>query len=303
MTLELSVPFTGAVYSRSFEGEVDVIDGSTLLVRGRMRDQVHDIEHTWMLKTPDYEVLEASARQGGEDTAPVCKYYRDIRGVRVGRGFSKRILEALRDAPGAHQHLLLAVEMARLGPQVYQFPPGFEERFERRPEVLSADALLQWEKDRTYMASLPDSCYTYRDANEALFETRPITVTFGAELTRPEPGTKRVFWRTKELSIQAAMGGYACESRMQDALHDIGVGFHLDPEGTVSGAYSSGARLPYRGLCEEPQRRVAGLNGVSLSAQFIGQLADHVGGSHGCTHLFDLSTDCLKLFRFEAPAG
>lgn len=297
MTLELTVPLDGAGYSRSFEGEIDVIDRSRLAVRGRMRDRRLDLEHHWLLATPDYEILEGSAWQHEGGAAQPCERYAGIRGARIGRGFSKRVLEALGESPAAQQHLLLAIDMARLGQQIYQFPPGFEEGFQRRPDVRSADALVSWEKDRAYMGALAESCYTYRDASAELFRTREIVCTFGAELTHPAPGTKRAFWRRKQLSIQALPDGFACESRMEDSLHDIVIGFHLDREGLVSQARSHGARLPYRGLCDEPQRRTARLDGVRLTAQFINQLAEHVGGAQGCTHLFDLSADCLRLFR------
>lgn len=297
MAIELIVPLADAGYLRTFEGEVDVIDATTLRVRGRLQDHVTDLQHGWVLRTPEYEVLEASAQQHNGGTAHECAGYRDIRGVRIGRGFSKRILEALGEDRAAQQHLLLALEMARLGQQVYQFPPGFEEAFAPRADVASAEALLQWEKDRAYMASLGESCHTYRNASAELFKTRPITVTFGAELTRPAPGTRRAFWRRKNLCIRPAGDGFECENHMEDSLHDIAVGFHLSRDGIVSQPRSSGARLPYQGLCDDPHGRMARLDGLRLTPQFIGQLAEHVGGAQGCTHLFDLSTDCLKLFR------
>ena len=305
MTLEPTVPLPGGEYLRGFDAEIDIVDEGQIFVRGRMRDHRLDLEHTWLLATPEYEVLEAGAVQhaGRADhlSPHLCARYAAIKGVRIGRGFSKRILDALgEDLPGKQEHLLLAIEMARVGQQVYQFPTGFEERFHRNPDVVSPDALLSWEKDRAYMGALADSCYTYRDASAALFASRRIVSIVGPQVTNPAPGTRRAFWRRKRLAIRKAEQGgaaFQCESAMEDPLHDIAIGFRLGIDGTVSGAQSHAARVPYSGLCEDPHGRTASLDGLRLTAAFVGQLADHVGGAKGCTHLFDLSVDCLRLFR------
>lgn len=291
-------------YLRGFDAEIDVLDAGRIAVRGRMRDHCCDLEHKWVLATPANEVLEAEAIQHAGAAAvlspALCARYAAIKGVRIGRGFSRRILDALgEDLPGSRTHLLLAIEMARVGQQLYQFAPGFESKFQRNAQVRSADALLSWEKDRAYMEGLPESCYTYRAASAALFKTRNIVSIVGPAITQAAPGTPRAFWRRKRLSIrQAEQGGgtFLCESAMEDPLHDILVGFRLGPEGTVSEAYSRAVRLPYSGLCEDAQGRMARLNGLQLTREFAAELAEHVGGTQGCAHLFDLSVDCLRLF-------
>src|SRR5262249_11528191 len=118
----------------------------------------------------------------------------------------------------------------------------------------------------------------------------------------PQPGEKRVFWRTKRLSIELTSKtnwGYACESTMDDRIHDIRIGFDLSREGVISNAQSRGLRLPDHGICDDAQLRTHGLNGLRGTSGFMAQFAEHVGGVTGCTHLFDLSIDCLRLFRFE----
>src|SRR5262249_37424473 len=115
---------------------------------------------------------------------------------------------------------------------------------------------------------------------------------------------KRVFWRSKQISVSLRQGAggvvfYACESAMNDRIHDIKIGFDLSGEGVISNAESRGLRLPYHGICEDAQLRTPELNGMRVSAGFILQFANRVGGSQGCTHLFDLSMDVLRLFRFN----
>ena len=136
------------------------------------------------------------------------------------------------------------------------------------------------------------------DESAELFEKREIRCGFDHKLTRPQPGDRRVFWRSKRLEIDLLeSGAYACRSAMEDAIHDIEVRFTLGRDGVVSEAASRGLRLPYQGLCEDAQARTEGLNGLRVTSGFIREFADRVGGAQGCTHLFDLSIDCLRLFR------
>src|SRR5262249_37150100 len=163
----------------------------------------------------------------------------------------KRILTALGDLAGAQEHLFLAIEMARVGQQVYQFPPEFESQFAaNESSSQSESARLSWMKDRAYMTDLANSCYTYRDESAALFATREVRLGFGADLYTPKPGDKRVFWRNKQISVSIKQDPdgndlYACESAMEDRIHDIKIGFDLSDDGVISNAQSRGLRLPY----------------------------------------------------------
>lgn len=302
MTIATAFSVPPAGYERTFEAEIDVLAENELLVRGSMRDHRFAFEHVWRLRTPAYEVLEASARQLAGDEAQfqpeLCTRYANIRGVKIGRGFSKHILTALGNLPGQPEHLLLAIEMARVGQQVYQYTPEFEAQFPPRGDGENEIARVAWLKDRAYM-SLANTCYAYRDESLALFDNRPVRCGFDAELTRPQPGDRRVFWRNKRILIQETENGFVCESAMEDRIHDIKIEFALSNMGLISNAWSRGLRLPYHGICEDPHQRTAGLNGVQVTAAFVQQFAEQVGGASGCTHLFDLSIDVLRLFKFN----
>lgn len=301
--MELSIPLSHTNYQRTFSAEIDVLTENELFVRGSMRDHRFAFEHAWKLRTPEYEIIEGAARQlKGEFDPRLCERYAGVKGARIGRGFSKRVLSALGDSPGAQEHLLTAIEMARVGQQVYQYTPEFEAQFPSSDGDTTEAARIAWMKDRAYMG-LADTCYAYRDESESLFASREVRCGFGAELTRPKPGDKRVFWRNKRLAIELKVGGnggtvYACESAMEDRIHDIRIGFDLSSEGVVSNAWSSGARLPYHGICEDPHLRTQALNGLKVTGAFVGQFAEHIGGAQGCAHLFDLSIDVLRLFKF-----
>lgn len=300
--MRLSIPLSSSSYLRTFEAEIDVTADNEIFVRGVMSDYRFAFEHTWRVRTPVYEVLEATAEQiAGDKTdfdLELCRRYADIAGVTIGRGFSKRIVSALGDLPGANQHLLMAIEMARVAQQVYQYKPEFEARFPVAASGTTEAAHIAWLKDRAYM-NLANSCFAYRDESDELFRSREVRCGFDSGVTRPEPGDKRVFWRNKSLSINLTNSGYECESLMEDRIHDIKISFDLSRKGVISNARSRGLRLPYQGICEDAHLRTPGLDGLQVTASFIGQFADQVGGASGCTHLFDLSIDCLRLFSFD----
>jgi hypothetical protein len=304
MSIAPSVPVPASGYERTFAAEIDVLATNELLVRGQMRDHRFSFEHVWRVRTPAYEVIEASAQQLAGDAAQfdsaLCARYAKICGVKIGRGFSKRILTELGELPGAQEHLLTAIEMARVGQQVYQYTPEFEAQFQPQNDSATEAARIAWLKDRAYI-DLANSCYTYRDASAELFANREVRCGFSIDLTRPQPGDKRAFWRNKRLSIkpQAGLAAYTCESAMEDRIHDIKISFALSDDGVISQAESRGLRLPYHGICEDPQQRTPGLNGLRATPAFVAQFAEHVGGANGCTHLFDLSIDVLRLFKFS----
>ena len=306
MSIECSIAIPAEGYLRTFESEIDVLAENELLVRGVMSDHRFAFEHRWTVRVPDYEVIAASAWQiAGEQSQfrpELCERYAGIAGVGIGRGFSKRIVAALGDLPGAQEHLLTAIEMARIAQQVYQYTPEFEAQFPVVTGSGSQAAHVAWLKDRAYM-NLANSCYAYRDESEALFASREVRCGFDPSLTRPQPGERRVFWRTKRVSIELTNHGYACEGAMDDRIHDIKIGFDLSRNGVISNARSRGLRVPYHGICEDAQLRTPGLNGLQVTPAFIAQFAGQVGGASGCTHLFDLSIDCLRLFKFDAGAA
>ncbi|HEX5084196.1 MAG TPA: DUF2889 domain-containing protein [Blastocatellia bacterium] len=303
MAIELSIPLSNSKYRRTFSSEIDVPAENVSLARGSMRDHRFAFEHVWKIRTPEYEVIEASARQiEGEFDPRLCERYAGVKGVRIGRGFSKRVLSELGDLPGAQEHLLTAIEMARVGQQVYHYTAEFEARFPSGGSPAEY-ARIAWLKDRAYMG-LANTCYAYRDESEGLFTSREVRCGFDAKLTRPKPGDKRVFWRNKRVEIEMKKGVngeaiYACESAMEDAVHDIRIGFDLSSDGVISNARSRGARLPYHGLCEDPHLRTPKLEGLKVTGVFVAQFAEHVGGAQGCAHLFDLSIDVLRLFSFD----
>lgn len=302
----VSVPDHG--YVRTFAADIDYLEDATMRVRGTQLDHQHRLEYTWVVRLPNYEILSASAHHiAGEPTVlspELLVRCGALRGMCTTQGLTKTVRAALGDLPGHQEHLAMAIEMARVSLQGFPVPKGDHERFASLAETVppgpSRVARMAWERDRAGWPWICNSCYTYRDESAALFAERQVRC-FDLDQISPTPGQKRFFWRTKQLRIVPLPdgSGYSCHNAMNDTFHALAVTFAIDADGTVRTATSEWQRLAFTGICEEPQARTPGLNGKKLDKNYARVLADHVGGRSGCSHLFDLSVDCLRFFQWR----
>lgn len=306
---EPSCPLPDSGYVRRFAAEIDYLEDRTMRVRGVQTDHRHGLEYVWRVCLPAYAILHASARCLSGEPAVVSPDLLSrctaIQGAQASQGFSKIMRTALGDLPGCQEHLALAIEMARVSLQGFPVPKGDHERFASAAAALppgpSRVARMAWERDRTDWSWICNSCYAYRDESARLFAEREVKC-FDLDLASPEPGQHRFFWRTKRLQIakRPDSQGFWCQNDMNDTFHELGVSFAIDPDGTVNAATSQSQRLAFTGICEDTQTRTPGLVGKKLDKSYARLLADHVGGRSGCSHLFDLSVDCVRFFQWRA---
>ena len=302
------LPLPSHDYIRSFEAEIDYLEDATLRIRGVQTDHQHTLAYDWVVRFPDYQVLRASARHlSGEPTVlspQLLSRCAALQGTHTSQGFTKSVRATLGELPGHQQHLALAIDMARVSLQAFPVPKGDHERFAASaaglPPGPSRVARMAWERDRVDLPEICNSCYAYRDESAALFEQRTVNC-FNLDLASPEPGQKRFFWRKKRLQITERPdgSGFSCRNDMDDTFHQLGVSFDIQADGTISAAASRWQRLAYEGICEESQARTPGLIGKKLDKGYARLLADHVGGRSGCSHLFDLSVDCVRFFQWR----
>jgi hypothetical protein len=116
------------------------------------------------------------------------------------------------------------------------------------------------------------------------------------DLYSPRPGQPKVFERRKVARLERADG----RLRLFHSMHDNVHGFELTCEvdlatGTVTRAEHVTPRLPYMGVCSEPQRRLAALVGETVDAGLRKRIQGMLGGQGGCAQLYDLTADLLKL--------
>ena len=243
------------------------------------------------LPSPSYEIREASARSlAGTIDASVLDGVAKLAGVRMVGGLTRRLAEAAGGGAGATLVRDAVIEIARLARQVAKLPRPRAER------AAAGDPLECWELDTTGWVDLPDSCFTYSEAGRALFDTRTVTTPMQADLYSPRPGQRRVFERRKVVRLERVDGRLRLVHSMDDNMHGFEVTYEIDPASSrIVHASSVTSRLPYQGICSEPQRKLSSMLGETVDASIARRIQTSLGGSSGCAQLYDLTSDLLKL--------
>ncbi|OLB38374.1 MAG: hypothetical protein AUG14_08165 [Candidatus Rokubacteria bacterium 13_1_20CM_2_68_19] len=280
-----------ASYERTMEGWTDDADGDALAHTVRLTDADRQIELRAVTTTsPTYEIRHASCRVLGGDVASVGAGIASLCGARMIAGFTRRVAEAVGNGAGAAFVVDAAIEVARLARQVAKLPRDQAER------AASGDALDCWELDTTGWIDLPDSCFTYSAAGRSLFGTRPIATPMQPDLYSPRRGQQRVFVRRKVARLTSLDGRLVLFHSMHDNVHGFEITYELDAAtGRVLRAEHVTPKLPYMGICSEPQRRINTLVGEIADDGLRKRLGPLIGGASGCAQLYDLTADVLKL--------
>ncbi len=278
-------------YERVMEGWTDDAPDDALAHTVRLRDPDRAVELTAVCTvSPEYAIRRASARVLGGAVDPlVAQAMSGLAGLRMVSGFTRRAADLAGRGEGAAFVVDAAVEVARLARQVTRVP-------RERAEQAVGDPWRCWQLDTTAWVDLLDSCFTYSAAGRALFATRRVTTPMHADLYSPRPGQPRVFVRRKVARLERQDG----RLRLFHAMHDNVHGFELHLEvdlasGRIVHAEQVTLRLPYEGICTEPQRRLAALVGETLDEGIRKRIGPLIGGAAGCAQLYDLTADLLKL--------
>jgi hypothetical protein len=213
-----------------------------------------------------------------------------LAGVRMIAGLTRTVAVVVGGGAGTPLIVDAAVEVARLSRQVARFPRARAER------AANGDPWECWQLDTSGWIDLPDSCFTYSEAGRALFGTRTITTPMQPDLYSPRPGQARVFVRRKVGRVERLDDRLRLFHSMHDNVHGFELTYELDvATGRILRADSVTSRLPYAGICSEPQGKIKTLIGETVDAGLRKRLSAHVGGTSGCAQLFDLTADLLKL--------
>ena len=279
-------------YERVTEGVTDNSHEDAFTHTVRLADPDRAVELSVVASPPpEYAIREARVRAvAGDLDAAVGAAVPSLAGVRMVGGFTRTVAGAVGGAPGAALVVDAAIEVARLSRQVTKFP---RERAER---AASGDPLACWELDTTGWVDLPDSCFTYSAEGRALFATRTVTTPMVPDLYSPRPGQARVFVRHKVARLERLERRLRLFHSMHDSVHGFELTYDIDAaSGRIVRADSVTSRLPYAGICSEPQGKIKALLGETVDAGLRKRLSAHVGGSGGCAQLFDLTADLLKM--------
>ena len=281
-----------ARYERVGDGVTDNThpDAFTHTVRLGDSDRVIEVSVV-ATPSPDYLIREARAQAHGGDVDPaVIAGVATLAGARMVGGFTRAVADAVGRGAGAALVVDAMIEVARLARQVAKLPREHAER------AWSGDPLDCWLLDTSGWIDLPDSCFTYSDAGRALFGTRTIATPMQPDLYSPRPGQARVFVRRKVARIERVERGLRLFHSMHDNVHGFDLTYEIDAvTGRITRADSVVSRLPYAGICSEPQAKIKNLLGETMDAGLRKRVSAHVGGVGGCAQLFDLTADLLKL--------
>lgn len=278
-------------YERVMDGWTDDAPGDALAHTVALRDDDRAVEVTVVaLPSPTYEIRHARCRvQAGEVAGDAAQGVARLAGACMVGGFTRRAADATGGGAGAGLIVDAAVEIARLARQVTKVP-------RERALRTAGDPDECWRLDTTAWTDLPDSCFTYSAAGRALFGTRPVTSPMTPDLYSPRPGQRRVFERRKHAWLERRGGRLALFHAMHDNVHGFEISLEIDlAAGRIVRAEHITPRLPYLGICSEPQARLASLVGETVDEGLRKRLGQTLGGSGGCAQLYDLTVDLVKL--------
>ena len=282
-------------YERSMEGWVDNTHDDAFTHTVRLTDDDAAVELVAVCTpSPRYEVREAVARVlvGAADPA-AAERFGQLAGARMVAGFSRRLAELAGSGPGSRLLMDAGIEIARLARQATKLPR------EATAGLLAGGARACWDLDTTGWIDLPGSCFTYSAAGRALLETRVVSTPMVADLYSPSPGARRIFVRKKVMRLVRTGSRLHLFHSMHDNVHGFDLHVEIDLEtGTVTAADSITSRLPYQGICTEPQGMIGSLVGQPADGELRKRIQTQLGGESGCAQLYDLTADLLKLLSF-----
>jgi hypothetical protein len=246
---------------------------------------------------PGYEIRAARLRVlAGDVGAATEAGVARLGGTRMVAGFGRRLGERLGDGADAALVIDAAMEIARLARQVAKLPAAVT------AAIAPDDGAACRRLDLESWADLPGSCFTYSEAGGALLASRPVVPTLAPSFYTPAPGAERVFVRRKLARLVRTGERLDCFSAMHDDVHGFDLHYVIDlASGRVVAADSVVSRLPYRGLCDEPQARLRSMIGEPVDALLRKRSQTLLGGEAGCAQLYDLTGDVLKLLDPGAP--
>ena len=279
-------------YERVMDGRVDNTHDDAFTHTVEITDPDGAVEVSLVCTpSPGYEIRSARARaRAGAVDPGIAADFPALAGTRMVGGFTKRLVELSGPRPGAGLFVDAGIEAARLARQVAKLPAAALARLD------PADPLSCWQLDTTGWVDLPDSCFTYSPAGRALFGTRPVSTPMVSALYRPPPGATGVFTRRKVARLVLTSPRLHLFHSMHDNVHGFDLHYEVDLDrGVIVAADSVSSRLPYAGICTEPQGRIRSLVEQPVDALLRKRIQTLLGGSAGCAQLYDLTADLLKL--------
>ena len=163
-----------ATFSRSINVEMDWLDDSSFEIRGALDDNVHSLTARFKISFPDFVVSEASGELTRMPYPGICTgsvtALQGFIGEKIGRGFRRRAGEIVGGAESCNHLHTLVTNMAACAFQMNYLAA------KQRPEAEAALRELDNDPARkrllvmNWMPQLRNSCYTFSEAADTLFQ-------------------------------------------------------------------------------------------------------------------------------------
>jgi DUF2889 family protein len=279
-------------YERVMDGWVDNTHDDAFTHTVVLRDDDQALELSVVAEpSPSYLIQEARCRRvAGALDPPLMASIERLAGTAMIGGLSRRVAELTGPGPGGAFVLGAVVEVARLARQTAKLPRELAAR------AAGGNARECWQLDMAGWVDLPNSCFTYTEAGRSLFGSRTVSTPMQPDLYSSRVGQRRVFERKKVARLERRNGRLALFHSMHDNVHGFEITYEIDlATGTIVRAEHATPRLPYMGICSEPQRKITALVGERADDGLRRRIQSHLGGETGCAQLYDLTSDLLKL--------
>jgi hypothetical protein len=281
-----------ARYERVMHGWVDNLHEDALTHTVRLSDDDRGLEVTVVARpSPTYLIHEARLTPLTGDVAPsVVAGFAKLADAALVGGLTRQVATLVGEGAGGALAVDATIEVGRLARQVAKMPRAEAER------AATGDPLECWRLDTTGWAELPNSCFAYSEAGRSLFGTRTVVAQMNPDLYSPRPGQRNVFERRKVARLERVGGRLQLFHSMHDNVHGFEITYEIDlATGRIVRAEHITPRLPYMGICSEPQRKITALLGETADDGLRRRIQNHLGGETGCAQLYDLTSDLLKL--------
>ena len=277
-------------YERVMEGWSDDAPGEAFTHTVRLADPDRQVELcVTALPSPTYVIQECRVLESNVSAA-AARGVAALAGSAMVGGLTRRVAELTGGGEDGRLLVDAVIEVARLSRQVAKLPA------EQARRAAEGGARVFWELDTRGWIDLPDSCFTYSDAGRRLLDTPGVTAAMVPQLYRPLPGQRKVFVRKKVARLERSGPALELHHSMHDNVHGFDVHNAIDmPTARVIRAEHTTPKLPYMGICSEPQRKIAALLGEIADDGLRRRIQGHLGGTGGCAQLYDLTADLLKL--------
>jgi DUF2889 family protein len=279
-------------YERVMEGWSDDAPGEAFTHTVRLTDPDRSVElSVTALPSPTYAIHAAACRVLAGDVSPAAaRGVEALAGTAMVGGLTRRVAELTGAGESGRLVVDAMIEVARLARQVAKLPA------EQAQRALARSARVSWELDAAAWSDLPNSCFTYSEAGRSRLDLPGVTTPVAPQIYRPSPGQRRIFVRTKVARLERRGPTLALDHSMHDNLHGFEVHYAIDvASARVIRAEHTTPKLPYAGICSEPQRKIAALLGETVDDGLRRRIQAHLGGAGGCAQLYDLTADLLRL--------